>query len=82
MIIPEYHHVGGGLWEGGDEAGDSQQDHEGEEEVGTAAATGPGGGQAETTHTTALSVVLHKHTQCQDTGGDRAPCRLHGSLQT
>lgn len=27
--------------------------------MGTAAATGPGGGQAETTHTTALSVVLH-----------------------
>lgn len=59
--VPEYHHVGGGLGEGGDGAGDSQQDHEGEEELGAAAATRPRGGEAATSHTATLSVVLHRN---------------------
>lgn len=59
--IPEYHHVGGGLGEGDDGAGDSQQDHEGEEELGAAAATRPRGGKAATSHAPALSVVLHRN---------------------
>lgn len=59
--VPEYHHVGGGLGEGGDGAGDSQQDHEGEEELRAAAATRPRGGEAATSHAPTLSVVLHRH---------------------
>lgn len=61
-FIPEYHDVGGGLGEGGDEAGDTDKDHEGEEEVRASAATCPRRGKAETADTPALSVVLHKQT--------------------
>lgn len=62
-IIPENHHVGRGLWEGGDEAGDPEQGHERQEEVWASAAAGPGGGKAETMiDTAAVSIVLDRHT--------------------
>lgn len=59
---PEYHHVGGRLGEGGDEAGETDQHHEGEKEVGTSAATGPRRGVPETADTPTLCVVLHRQT--------------------
>lgn len=47
-LLPEYHHVGGSLGEGDDEAGDPHQDDEGQQEVGTATAAGPGPGRTRT----------------------------------
>lgn len=61
-VIPENHHVGGRLWEGGDEAGDTEQSHEGEQQAGTSAAAGSRKGEAETADTATHSVVLHKQT--------------------
>jgi len=69
VSLPEYHHVWRSLGEGGDEAGETQQDHEGLQEVRTSAAAGPGkskAGTAGTADTPTLSVVLQKQTQCQD----------------
>lgn len=65
--VPEYHHERGGLGEGGNEAGDRKQDHKGQQQVGAATSTGPGGSEAQTPHTLTFSVILctqtHAHTQ-------------------
>lgn len=74
-FLPEYHHVRGRLREGGDEAGEAEQSHEGEEEPGAAAATRPRGGGAKTVNTPTPAVDLQTHTQ-----GETAPptdCSAH-----
>lgn len=78
--VPEYHHVGGRLRERGDDAGEAQHDHEGEEQVRAAAAASAGGGDAVTDHAETPRVVLdntqtHKRTHSQYAGGDRATVR-------
>lgn len=61
--VPEYHHERGGLGEGGHEAGDRKQDHEGQQQVGASTSTGPRGGEAQTTHTLTVREILHTHTR-------------------
>lgn len=68
---PKYHHVGGCLRQRCNEAGEAQQDHEGQEEVWAAAAAGTGGGEAVTAHTETTCVVLNsKYTQSQTSKKD------------
>lgn len=81
FFVPEYHHVGGRLREGGDDAGEAQHDHEGEEQVRAAAAASAGGGGAMTAHAETPCVVLdnmhtqHTQTHSQYTGGSRVTKR-------
>lgn len=63
FVLPEDHHVGWRLGEGGDEAGETQQGHEGQQEVGTFAAAGPGlGGTRTAVDAPTVGEVLQKHT--------------------